>query len=304
MSDLDRLEKLLVPTPIIEGVTVADHDLDEEEIWRQAVQSSRKVKAIEERQRTQRISFESGPVCVVCLADIHAGGEGVDYDRLNADLALINNTPGMYIMLVGDLLDNFIIGRLALLMMERKFKISEEWALVRYIAAQVAPKLIAVVSGNHDKWTAALSGIDYFREVWREQAAHVLYDTDDLSVDIHVGPAVYRWRARHKWRGTSIYNPTHGIERAAKFDGGNRFDVGIGAHTHVSGVSRFFNNGGKTGLAVLVGTYKFYDIYAKTGGFPKPNEQTAQAIIVDDNGDILVANSLQTAARYMRRMYG
>jgi hypothetical protein len=175
---------------------------------------------------------------------------------------------------------------------------------VRYVAQLAAPKLLACVAGNHDKWTAALSGIDYFREVWAEYAPDVLYDTDDLQVIVNVRGASYEWRLRHKWRGYSQYNPTHGIEKASMFDKGQRFDVGVGAHIHTAGLSRFFNNGGKTGLAVLCGTYKVFDEYAKTGGFPAPNNQQAQAIILDDDGNILSANSLSAAAKYMRRMYG
>lgn len=304
MNQITRLKELIAPEPTVTGVSITEAEgIDAEEVWREAIQASRKVKQKERKRASQQISFDSGPVCLVCMADIHAGAVGVDYDGLQKDLELIRDTPGMYLFFVGDMLDNFIVGRLAALMLHRKFTIREEWVLVRRVVELAAPKMLACVSGNHDHWTTALSGIDYFREVWEDKAPNALYDTDDLQVTVSVGASNYRWRLRHKWRGYSQYNPTHAIEKAALFDKGLAFDIGVGAHIHTAGVSRFFNNGGKTGLAVLCGTYKFYDEYAKSGGFPQANEQTSQAVILDEHGHILAVNSLEAASQYMKRMY-
>lgn len=291
------------PQPRVTGVMAEERVVDEDEVWEAAVKRSRKLKGLMTRKKEQAIGFDSGPVCIVNMADIHAGGIGVDYDRLSADLDLINRTPGMFIGLAGDMLDNFVIGKLATLNVNREFSVTQEWALVRRVLRLAAPKLIWAVSGNHDKWTSALTGIDYFREVLAERRDHVLYDTDDLVVRVTVGEHEFGWRIRHKWRGSSIYSPTHAIERAAKFDKGVAFDVGIGAHTHEAGVARFFNNGGRTGLAVLCGAYKRHDDHAVTNGFPQPNEITAVPVILTERGGIITTNSLEEAADYMEMAY-
>lgn len=301
----EELKKLAgkIPVPEVFGVMANEPDIDEEAVWEAAKRSYTREHERQERGAQQQIQFDHGPVCLVFMADLHCGGTGVDYGRIDADCDLILNTPGMYVGLVGDLLDNFIVGKLLALQKDRKFTVSEEWVLVRRVVSKLAPKLLFSVGGNHDAWTYMLSGVDYFREVQASIKHNVLYASDDLLVSVAVGTAVYRLRARHKWRGNSMYNPTHAIERAAKFDGGRPFDVGIGAHTHVSGVSRYFNNGGKTGLAVQCGSYKRYDEYATRLGFPAPNEAAAMSVILDSDGSMVAATTLQSAARFMVGVY-
>jgi hypothetical protein len=108
-------------------------------------------------------------------------------------------------------------------------------------------------------------------------------------------------RCRHKWRGTSIYNPTHGIERAQKWD--QDFLVGIGGHTHAAAVAREFNAGGQTGLAVMLGAYKTVDTYARELGVPKANNGTAVAITFDaESGSVTGTTDLEAAAKFMRHV--
>lgn len=287
------------PTPTVGNYE--PHEIDEAEVWQRAIAISERT--LERAAVVPSITFDYGPVCIVNCADWHLGGDGTDYARLERELTLIRDTPGMYVAFVGDALDNFIIGKLMALRMGTSFKVSEEWAMVRHAFSMIADKIIYVVDGNHDQWTYRLAGIDYFGETMERIRPGVIYANDELTVDIAVGPSVTRFKVRHKWKGNSIYNPTHGIERASKFDKGKHFDIGVGAHTHESGLSREFNNGGTTGIAVLCGTYKREDGFAKQVGFSQFNEATAVATILDEDGIALGTNKLHKAANYMRALY-
>ncbi|RMG91144.1 MAG: hypothetical protein D6706_18520, partial [Chloroflexi bacterium] len=123
---------------------------------------------------------------------------------------------------------------------------------------------------------------------------------DALRVDVVIGEQEpVRIKLRHKWRGSSIYNPTHAIERAAKFDKGDHFDIGVGAHTHVSGLVRMFNNGTKTGLAVQCGTYKRHDNFAEEVGFEQPNAMTAVPVVIHGRHRYTTFSTLDDALDYM-----
>lgn len=285
------------PTPVLTYDDEAP-TIDGREVWRRAAQ-------LAERQLTRRrppvAAFDYGPVCIVSTADWHLGSDGTDYARLEKELNIIADTPGMYVGFVGDALDNFIIGKLLSLRMHTSFKVTEEWAMVRYALGIIGPKLLYAVGGNHDAWTAGAAGIDYLADVVRAFAA-VPYDANELTLEVQVGGASYMLRARHKWRLTSMLNPTHGIEQASRFDKGRGFDVGIGAHTHASGLSREFNNGGRTGIAQLCGAYKREDEFAKRQGFAQPNEATAVATIFTEAG-MWGTSNLQLAADYMTALY-
>lgn len=250
------------------------------------------------RKQSQSITFDKSPVALVFIADVHVGSRGVDYDRLFAEAEIIAKTPDMWLILDGDLLDNFILPKL----MHARGDVTPEgeWALVKKYLGIVAPKLIASVNGNHEAWTRILTGIDYFKDVLEKKNPDAIYDPDDALIEVIVGKARFPVRVRHQWQGTSVYNVTHGIERAAKFD--NDFLIGIGAHTHASGLARQMNVAGKTGMAVLCGSYKAFDPYARTRGFAKPNGSTAVTLILSDDGSIVGVDRLETAAKMIQQL--
>ncbi len=298
------IEELSVPSVSIQGVFPDLEEIDEEEIWDLAKSKSRRRRAKNRDRLNQNIEFSHGPVCLVFIADLHLGDSNVDYDRIDDDLDTIVETPGMYACLIGDMLNNFIVGRLKDIRFGASFAISEEWVMVKRVLRKVAPKLLLSVSGNHDLWTYAVTSVDYLEEVHARLNPDILYAKYDNIVALKVGATEYILRARHKWKGYSQYNPTHGIEWAAKFDKGRHFDIGIAAHTHVSGLYRQFNNGGRTGHGIVCGSYKFFDSYAADKGFPQVNEAAAVALIINDTGEaIFGTNNLDAAASYMNIVY-
>lgn len=296
--------RIEVPQPVIEGDLADEMDeIDEEEVWQRAIKESQRAQ--KRHTRPRRISFGHGAICLVFLADPHLGSDGTDYARLDDEIDLILDTPGAYVGLVGDMIDNFIIGRLVQQRINNTpFRITDEWVLVKRVLKKLAPRLIFSVAGNHDNWTQSLTGIDYLREIHQQLNPNIIYHNHDLQCEVVVGGYTWRLRARHKWQGFSIYNATHGTERASKFDKEWDFDIGVAAHTHASGLAREFNNGGRTGLAILCGSYKRIDSYAVAQGFARPNQATAVAVIMDDQGHMLGTSDLEMACKYMKAVYG
>lgn len=274
---------------------------DEEAVYKKAVDVWKRTANRLSVWEAQAIRFRKGPVCLVFVADLHLGNSGTNYPRIFGELEMILQAPNTWLVTVGDLLDNFVIGKLQAARMGAEMGIPEEWALVRRYLRMAAPKLVLSVGGNHEFWAAKLTGIDYFAEVLTQTAASgTLYHPHDARVNLVVGRSQLRLRIRHKWRGSSIYNATHGIERAAKWD--HDFDIGVGAHTHVSGLVREFNNAGKTGLALQCGSYKVVDEYAISGGFARPNTNTAVALIADQEGRFMGTSDLKLAVGMMSRL--
>jgi hypothetical protein len=178
------------PTVSVQGVTPAYEEINEDDIWEQAVLKSRRVREINGRRHDQHITFSHGPVCLVFLADLHLGDTGVDYERLDDDIETIVETPGMYVVLVGDALNNFIVGRLKDIRMGAEFSISEEWVMVKRVLRKLAPKMIMSVSGNHDLWTFALTAVDYLEEIHARINPDILYSKYDNQVTVSVGEEV------------------------------------------------------------------------------------------------------------------
>jgi predicted MPP superfamily phosphohydrolase len=284
--------------PNIDGVT-AEEAPDPEDVFRKALAINEKQKQLEERRDNQLISFDDEPVMIVNMSDLHLGGAETDYARIEDEVNLILDCPNAYIGLHGDLVNNFIIGYLSRIALGTEIKICEEWILAERFLKKVSPRLIWHVGGNHDKWTYLLTNVDKLEEIQKLTNSTVLYDKDEINTDVAVGDFVTSWRIRHKWRFNSFMNPTHGLEAASRRDKGKSADFHVGGHTHVSGLCRPYNNGGKTGFAIITGSYKIGDSYTRTQGFASPNEHTAVAVILTPEGDVIPPPSLETGVKLM-----
>lgn len=294
-------ERQKPPTPRIKGWAV-DEEIDEQEVLHRALAEWRGAQRRAQRQASQSIEFDHGPVCIANLGDQHMGDPGTNYPRMFEEAQLVADTPGMYAFLIGDLVNQFVIGRLRAARDNHRLAIVDEWALAKMYLEVIADKLLGAVGGNHDFWHVMLTGVDYFGDVMAKIAPGRLYDAHQVDADVCVGGASVPFRWRHQWAGNSIYNPTHGIERAARLDGAG-FRVGVGGHTHQGGYARGFNADGQQGLAVLVGTYKEEDGFARQMGFGKPNGCYGVAVVITERGTLVGFEKLEDAAEYMRAVY-
>ena len=283
--------------PIISGVVAGesvsvDKAIDKaKELWRHTLIER-------ERRKRQSVTFSGeGPICLMFMADSHAGAAGVNYDKLFEEAEIISGTPNTYIVYVGDLVDQFVLQSMSQIRFHTSLTVPEEWAIARGLLELVAHKILVAVAGNHDNWTNMLVGIDYFKDIVAQQAPGALYGVHSALFKLTVGNAEWRVKVRHSWRGSSMYNPTAGIERAARIDG--NFDVGIGAHTHVSGLHRQFNNGGKTGYAVLCGSPKEEDDFADYLGCALSNESTTVPLVFTPQETIIAFQTVKDASEYM-----
>jgi hypothetical protein len=291
--------------PTVTGAIAEDVVIDMEEAWKKAVAMSRKRKKHEQKRASRAINFDCGPVCFVNMADFHVGAEGTDYERIEAEIDIINRTPGMFIGFAGDMVDNFIVGRLQRIQRDSSFQINEQWAVLKYLLKKVTEndRLLWSVAGNHDNWTPALAGIDYFAELHAQLTKNVIVDSGQADIAVTVGGVTRHWRIRHKWKGNSQWNSLHAIAKASKFNNAQPFDIGVGAHTHRSGLSGYFEVGQKTCVAVLCGAYKRYDDFAIQEGFAQPNNRTGVPVVQDEEGEFTLFPSIEAAANYMSAMY-
>ena len=285
--------------PTITGVTAAEHP-DPEKVWAKAEAIWLKQQAEAERRQSQVIRFAHGPACIVFMADLHLGGQGVDYPRIKREAELARDIPNCGIWLAGDVIDNFIWQWCAGIRHHTEITIPEEYVLAKTVLDIVGPRLVASVGGNHCAWGRKASGYDILRDMTARVRPDVLYDADDCLATVEVGGSSTRIRVRHKWRGSSIYNSTHGQERAARWD--EDADVYVGAHTHTEGAARSFTVGGDKKLAIQLGAYKRIDDYARVNGFSKPDGATAVALIIDEKGRRVAVEYLEMAAEIMHRM--
>lgn len=246
-----------------------------------------------------KINEKDKPFGIVFISDIHFGGSGVDYLQIKKDTDVILNTPGLYAVSHGDFLDNFVIGKLMGLQKNQMVDFNTELALAKHWLKSIEPKLIALVSGNHDLWTLKLSGMDFVKSIF-DANIKFIYDEYQVVLNLMFGDEQTKVvKIRHQWKGSSVTNPTYGIENSWD-KGGNDFDIGVGGHTHIATLFRPFIKHNKMRYAVLTGTYKTSDVYQKELGVaPTFANGGSGAIIFYPDGKMAHFDDLQIAADFL-----
>lgn len=273
----------------------AECDFDPAALWQKAIQKNIDRQSKLNRRNSQSITLEP-PCAWAMLSDAHFGSEATDYKSLKRDAEIIRDTPNMHVGFHGDGVDNWIVGKLQSLERWQALRFDEEWQLFSHWLGMMAGKMLYVVAGNHDNWTYKISGVDRVAEMMR--GTKVLYHSDQIIFDLHVGPKTYPVKVRHKWRGSSIFNVTHAIEVGWE-RGGNDFVIGIGGHTHIGTYCRPFTRHGLQRYAVLTGTYKIDDTYGTELGLASPAGRGAGAFVFDKAGQLKFFEDLEQAADYL-----
>lgn len=290
------------PNAHITGHVAGRKDLDPEQVVeRQRDLYARKRKK-ERAKQSQTIRFDYGPVCLAFQGDEHYGNSGCDIDHALEDAKIIAETPGMYAIKMGDLIDNFLIGYLQGENAKQSLSIEEQWECAKHQLNMMSGSVIGVVGGNHTGWSRSMTHLDPVRDIAPDE---VLYDPHELQFRLKVGRTSKDVFLRHKFsKGHSQWNETHALEKAAKFSHPGH-DIYAAAHIH-SGLhlKMFAKRGGGYGVAVQTDTYKKFDDYGDKQGYSEyPKEDVAGALVIHEDGEMVPMKSLKRASSYMGKFY-
>lgn len=209
------LVRVVSETP--ERTILASEDADDEpvdELWERAIRrTSRKLA----RAKTEGVALAQivtdKPVAISISSDWHISTTGAtDLKGLREYATAIQQTPGAYALVVGDVVDNPIKWQ------KNMADVPDEWRLAGDLFGTFGLKLLGVTSGNHDDWTVAFSGIDQLRQIAERGRVH--YAPDELVWIVELlDPATrqvtarYVVAVRHKYYRHSNLNPTHACFR-------------------------------------------------------------------------------------------
>jgi hypothetical protein len=291
-----------IAAAMVQGVTNEEDsdEFDAQLLWQTAfaVQDKFRKRAMQRLNQTVRIPEHDAqqPIAIAFLSDTHFGNAGTDYRAAERDARVIQSTPGLYAGWHGDGTDNWIIGKLQSLQRYQPIPYDAEVALFADFVRMLKAKWLWFLPGNHDNWTTKLAHIEPIKQTL--VGVRVLYDPQEIVFNLEHGQNSVRVKVRHKWRGGSIFNPTHAIETGWE-RGGNEFDWGIGGHTHVGTYCRPFTRHGKRRYAILTGTYKVEDSFGREIGFAPPDGLGCGAMVLHPDGRQWWMESLPEAADFL-----
>lgn len=263
-------------TPTVEFPAFVDGDEDEpiEDIHNRLRKGfERKEKAAQARHWFPIKVKEAKPYGVLWFGDPHLTSG--NFPLLERHLAVARQ-DGVYGANIGDTTDNWAwTGRLAKVWSETDTSSKTEKRLAEWFMFEAGVSWLVWLLGNHDAWNG---NADFYKRLgvshvpvidWRAQFKLSHANGSETKID-----------AAHGRKGTSIYNPTHGMVRDAKF--GGDCDLFVTGHTHNFGIFEIdLPEKSRASWLIQVAGYKIHDDYAWTNGFSPATKGASALVIVD-----------------------
>ncbi len=236
---------------------------------------------------------EVAPFGLVFVGDPHADDDGCDLARLRGHLALIEATPGMSAIGMGDWTNNWI-GRLSRLYAHQGTTDADAWRFAEWMLSK--PIWMLLLMGNHDMWSGAGSPL---RWMAKEGRAPLI----DWSCKFRVacGDAEWKIHAAHDFPGNSMWNRLHAPMRRAKLTGHDA-DLYIAAHRHTFGLAQEQDeHSGRVAWLARVRGYKALDSYATLLGHGQRQDtgESIAAICDPATGRMTCFADVSEAAAYL-----
>lgn len=283
-------EKIEFPAFVMEGDE--DEPIDDL-LARFRKDHERKQKAIQERNWFPIKVKEDKPYGILWFGDPHLGPH-CNWTLLERHVAIARQ-DGVYGGNIGDTTDNWPwTGRMARLWAENDISHKTEKRLATWFMMEAGIKWLLWLGGNHDEWNG---GTEFYKMLG---ANHIpVIDWRAQFTLSHKNGSQARVDAAHGRKGTSIYNPTHGTLRDAKF--GEEASLFVTGHIHSYGLFHieFPEKKTTTWLAQISG-YKMGDRYALVNGFAQSNSGAAVLSIVDPvTGKVQCFEDVEEGAEYL-----
>lgn len=168
---------------------------------------------------------ENKPIGICWFGDPHLGSNGCNLPLLRADSQIVSSTPGMYGANIGDTVDNWG-GRLTRLYADNDVSRQTERRIARWFLEDTGIKWLLWLHGNHDVMDGAFATyLDTLNAAripmmdWRAQFKLVFPNEREVKID-----------AAHNFKGHSMWNDLHGLERESKM--GETADLFVAGHRH------------------------------------------------------------------------
>jgi predicted phosphodiesterase len=259
-----------------------------------------KEASLHEKEATWQVDaeFPDAPIGILLATDIHYGSVNTDYDLLKEHLSIVEDTPNFFMVTNGDHVDNFnVTGKWATGVYENPLppQIQTKAFIERLKQIDAKGKLGVMSFGNHDNF-AEVTGYDWFDTFATDLKAPVFKTGGFLHIldgEQHYGLAL-----THKYWGSSKLNPTNAAKRFWEHEYPQADIVFLG-HTHQSEVLHW-ERGGKDRIAVIGGTYKSEDNWARKNGIGGRSGSPGIALVVHPKEHRMLAfKDIRDAADYV-----
>jgi len=233
--------------------------------WREMIGTLQEMQLLKSKASSSQdhafieLGDGSSPTALFPLSDTHVGAWSADYKIFRSVTDEILATKNLYAGLVGDIahyaikLRNVLEVADNLLPPEQQTQFMESWF------NEIWPKVAFATWENHGvERQEKQAGESSQKKIW---AKKVVYFNGIGHVDLKVGDQIYRGAVSHYFRGRSMLNPIHSMQRYMRFEGVDR-EWAMAGDSHTPGMGKW-TDGEKTRVAVNSGSMQTNSGYAK-----------------------------------------
>jgi hypothetical protein len=273
-------------------VLVSSHEPVEDLLARRVEQHRRKREAHDAKKWMRFTVKQPGPFGLAFVGDPHIDDDGTNLERLLADLDLIENTPSLYGVGMGDWI-NAWVGKLQRLYAHQGTTESDAWRMMQWVVER--PLWLLLILGNHDLWHDIANPVR-----WMETSAPVENWQADFEVADASGQASWRISAAHDFPGRSLYNKAHGPLRRALLTGAAA-DLYIAGDKHCWSLMQDEEEHSHRQFWVArVRGYKELDSYGTQLGFGSQKHGHSMVAVCDPaDRSMLCFSNIEQGAQYL-----
>lgn len=276
----ERINALAAPVvPLAEELPPSDVPISEVI----ALQAKRFTQRLAHHKARQWREFRvpvAGPYALMFFGDPHVDDNGCNWPLLQSHCDLAARTEGLFAVNIGDTSNNWT-GRLARLWAEQDTSSSTARAMAKWLLSESGVPWFLWLHGNHDLWDGPVGA------GWFEAHRPHFVAMEDWQAKVTLaspnGHQLRLWAA-HNFKGNSIWNNMHGLERAAQMQ--DWAHLYVAGHHHDTGLRQGENpHRGFTYWLARCRGYKFMDHYAELHGFGEHQHGASVLAVVDPTAD-------------------
>ena len=173
---------------------------------------------------------------IIVLADLHIGDAQCDVKLVQSLVDKVRDTPNLYAILAGDLMNNAILGSRSDVY-TATMNPSDQLRYAVKLFEPIKNKILAVVPGNHEDRTSRTAGFDLTLAMCAELGISKVYCPETALVVVHTGqnghghPMIYTFYVAHGTGGGR--KPGGKINRLSDYSSIIDADIYVVGHTHM-----------------------------------------------------------------------
>lgn len=261
---------------LIEMPEFPDDDIPVEEIIDQRKKEFKKKYERREFLKWYPIKIKKNePIGITFIGDPHLDNDGTDWNALERDISILNTTDNLFAVGIGDFTDNWT-GRLERLYANSNTAKSRGLKLMEWFILESGIRWMSLIAGNHDQWSGPESALKF---ICKENGIHLLDSINRFELQFPNGK-ICKVDARHDFKGHSMWNSLHALQKAAHMkEPANIYVAGHrhnwACHTEESASREFIYH------LIRVRGYKHIDEYAVEIGHDEQKYGSSITVIID-----------------------